>query len=140
MSSWHDFPLEQDASYIGVGGTIGGEHTVGYYIASPDGTKAIAQIVNCPGAVAPDAPPPENQADTFHYSTPILVPPGAPAAVFGPDGICTTAGYVPGGRYYAVGADANHPSDPPTVTNARAAAIANLIAAAAELDSLTKKK
>jgi hypothetical protein len=137
MSEWHGFPLEQDASWIGTGGTIGGEHTVGYYIADVTGGKAIAQIVNCPAAVSPDAPPAENQAPTFHYSTPIVA--GEPKAVFNSSGICTTAGYVPGGRYYEVGADANHPSDPPQVKNARAAAIANIIAAAAELDALAGK-
>lgn len=128
MADWHGFPLSGNP---GTGGTIGGEHTVGYYDENGN-----AQIVNCPSATSPDAPPDANKAPTFHYST--VPATGTPAAVFNSSGICTTAGYVPGGRYYEVGADADHPSDPPAVKVGVASALALIEAGAAQLVALGK--
>lgn len=50
----------------------------------------------------------------------------APAAAFGPDGICITAGFTPGGVWYSVGDKSEHPSNggkPPGLPPAGGASI-----------------
>jgi hypothetical protein len=49
-----------------------------------------------------------------------------PTAAFGPDGHCIQAGFTPGGRWYEVGADNEHPSTPPGMPVAGGADILTL--------------
>lgn len=139
--SWHDFPLTQSPAYIGVSGTIGGEHTVGYYIGNDTGTQAIAQIVMCPSAVPPDAPPVENQAPNFHYAQ-APIDTTQPQAKFDSSGVCTSPGWTPGGAaggYYNVGDQTGHPTGTPPETAAQSG-LAALQAAALSYAATVGKK
>lgn len=142
MESYFDSVIAQQsgpehANTSGFGGSAHTQFEVDAQGVCQITMQPISQQVNADGSITPVWGPARDNQRSPNYHDPvqagtfIIDPDGSwgtwvtnegyvegagtkPVAKFGPDGICIQAGFTPGGRYYEVGADGNHPSQPPS--------------------------
>jgi hypothetical protein len=111
------------------------ENVPHYY--NEEGVLQVVSVGPAEDGTMPAPPPEQYQAPGFHVQQPINTT--QPQAVFGSDGVCTSAGWTPGGVYYCQGDRSEHPcSDGGPINAAKLEAINNIVVWAYTLAGLVK--